>query len=222
MKLFPSLLALAAASIMSPFFPDQAGADAQSSLPTVSHARKYDFFLVTKDGNMSSWGNFDAADSKQLRESKEDALYVKRDGVRYVITDPSTISQAKTAIEPMQKLGRRQGELGREQGKLGSEQGKLGERQGEYGRKIGELARKMSEEAGNGKQTDSFDKEVKAISEEMKKLGESQKALGERQKALGEKQGALGRQQAAAAHEAETVITKLIDEAFAKGLAHKQ
>lgn len=222
MKLVHLLIALAAASSFAPSLVAQTSTRSHSGYSTRTSARKYDFCLVSKDGNISSWGNFNSTDFDSVRKTlKQDTLFVMKDGVRYAITDRSTVSQAKAAIEPMEKLGKQQGELGRQQGQLGSEQGKLGSKQGEYGRQIGEIARKMSEDARGGGANSGAHKQMEAVSREMRKLAEEQKALGEKQKALGAKQAELGRQQSQAAREAEAKITKLIDEAFAQGLVHK-
>lgn len=221
MKLVHLLIALAAASSFAPSLVPQTSTRSHSSYSTHS-SRKYDFCLVTKDGHISSWGNFNSSDFDGLRKTlKDDTLFVVKDGVRYAITDRSTVTQAKAAIEPMEKLGRQQGELGRQQGQLGAEQGRLGAKQGDYGRQIGQLARKMSQDARDRGSNSEISKQMEAVSRDMKKLGGEQKALGEKQRSLGAKQADLGRQQSQAAREAETKITQLIDEAFAKGLAHE-
>lgn len=220
MKLIYLLCALASAVIFAPSIDAQKSQSSRTSFSIHTPSRKYSYAIVSHDGNISSWGNFDSSFFNELRGKKEDAIYVRKDGDLYVIADRGLFSQARSATQPMEELGRQQGELGREQGKLGADQGKLGAKQGEYGRQLGELGRTLASEERGGKSGDVTEK-MKQVGEQMKALGRQQSALGEKQKALGARQSELGHKQGEAAREADAKITKLIDDAFARGLAKK-
>ncbi len=195
---------------------------AHSSWSSSSESRKYNFALVTRDGNVSNWGDMGSFNTDSLRSrTKEDTLYVRKDGDLYAITDRATVDQAKADMEPMQKLGKQMGELGKQQGVIGKEQGKVGAKEGELGRKMGELGRQMGEKVRNGESTKEIDAQMKELSAQMQALGKEMSAIGEKHKPLSSKMGELGHQMGAAAKEADAKITKLIDGAFARGLAHK-
>jgi bla regulator protein BlaR1 len=209
MKLFPAILAAVSIGVFVPVIGAQTSRTSHSSYSYNTAARKYNFALVTTDGTVASWGNWDTF--KELKDrAKQDTLYVKKGEDLYAITDRATVDAAKRALEPMQRLGKQQGELGRQQGELGREQGKLGKKQGEYGREMGKAAR--DHEASE---------QLKELSKQMAALGKDQAELGKKQSALGSKQAELGKQQAEAGKEADAAITKLIDDAFAHGLAKK-
>lgn len=225
MKLLSMLLAATATAVLAPVLLAQTSQKSHfSSSSSHSQTRKYNFSLVTKDNNnVNMWGDMDGFSSDTLREkAKEDTLFVKKDGDLYAITDKSTIAQTKAAFEPMEKLGKQMGELGRQQGEVGREYGKVGAKQGEIGRKMGEVGREMGEAAREGKSMAPFREKMKQLQEEMKAAGSEIRAgLAEKQKAFGAKMGEFGRQMGAASKEADEKITKLIDDAFARGLAHK-
>lgn len=187
------------------------------------HSGKYSFSLVTENGKgMNSWGDMNGADLQKLREhTKEDTLFVKKDGQIYSITDRDSISQTKAAMEPMEKLGKEMGALGKEQGAIGKEQGALGKKQGELGRQMGELGRQMGEANRKGESTKEISAKMDALGEQMKALGKEMSAMGEKHRPLGAKMGELGKQMGEASREANAKIEKIIDSAFARGLAHK-
>jgi hypothetical protein len=210
-KLVSALLAVTLTVAAAPLLLAQGPQRTSTSYSIHSPAQKYNFAFVDGKGSITCWGNWDSSVFKDLNaKTKDETIYVKKDDGLYQITDKATIAAAKRAIEPMQKLGKQQGDLGRQQGELGRQQGDLGRKQGEYGRQMGQLARN-EHSAGD----------MEALSRKMKDLGQQQSALGEKQKSLGEKQGELGQQQAAAAKEADAKISKLLDDAFARGLAKK-
>lgn len=221
MKLIYLLCALASAVIFAPSIDAQKSQSSRTSFSIQTPSRKYSYAIVSRDGNISSWGSFDSSFFNELKRKNEDAIFVRKDGNLYVITDSSLVSQARSATQPMEELGHQQGALGREQGKLGAEQGKLGAKQGEYGRQLGELGRSLASEERGGKSGGDVTEKMKQVGEQMKALGRQQSALGEKQKALGARQSELGHKQGEAAREADAKITKLIDDAFARGLAKK-
>src|SRR5690242_1215319 len=96
MKLFLRLLATMIVAL--------AGAQtksAQHSYSTHTPTRKYNYALVTMEGNVSKWGDMGSNTDALRDRTKVDTLYVRKDGVLYAITDRDTIAQTKSAIEPM-------------------------------------------------------------------------------------------------------------------------
>jgi hypothetical protein len=208
-----------ALAVLSPVLSAQGGNGTHVSVTNGDTKRKYSFAVVGKDGSMSCWGSWETDGFKDLK-GKEDSIYVKQGHEMYRITDAGILIQAKKAIEPLTALGKQQGLLGREQGKLGTEQGKLGARQGEYGRQMGRLTRDLHS-TNRDRDSSKFELKMKDLSAQMQALGKQQALLGERQKALGARQSELGKRQSEAAKDAEAKIVRLIDDAFARGLAKR-
>lgn len=125
-----------------------------------------------------------------------DYIWFEQDGKSYYVDDSSTVDRAKRLFEPVEVLGRKQGELGAAQGKLGEAQGRLGQKQGQL--------------AGNGDANGH---------EEPAKIGEEQAKLGKQQSALGERQSALAEEQRRAAERASQDLRALIVQAQQAGLA---
>jgi bla regulator protein blaR1 len=222
MKVFYTLACVAAALAVGGITLAQSTRSTSTTLVNTGKERKYSFALVSRDGNISCWGNWDTDKFRDLRDrSKEDTLYVKKGDEMYAITDAQTVNKSKTALKPMQELGREQGKLGELQGDLGREQGRFGEQQAALGKEISKLSRQLAETARSGEPQKEIVEQINNLSERMKDLGKQQKALGERQKELGKRQSELGKKQCDAAVAAEEKITKLIDDAFARGLAKK-
>jgi hypothetical protein len=173
---------------------------------TAAPADRISYMLVTGNGSsMMSGSSDDFRRADSLRIGKAPLLYVRQDGVGYVIRDPAILRRAEAVMAPQQELGRRQGVLGAQQGELGRRQGALGAQQGRLGalmanarmREMGELGRQMGD------------------------LGRRQAALGEQQAALGRRQAELGQQQARLAELAQPQIRALVAEAIRRGLAQR-
>jgi len=180
-------------------------APAQAAYSQSSDRLSYVFF---SDGSTSSMGSGDTDDfrtANALRGGNSPMLYVRQNGVAYVIRDPAILSRAKAIMEPQNELGRRQGELGKQQGALGKEQGKLGAEQGRLGRLMADA--RVSEMGELGRQQAA--------------LGRQQSQLGEQQAALGRKQAELGREQSRLAELAQPQFRALVDEAIRRGTAQR-
>ena len=175
-----------------------------------AHADSGDRFsyVLFADGNSSSMSVGNSDDwhrARALRTGDSPMLYVRDNGIGYVIRDPVTLARAKAIMKPQQELGRRQGELGELQGELGRRQGALGAEQGRLGalmadaraREMGELGRQQAE------------------------LGRRQGELGRQQGELGKQQGALGKHQARLAKEAAPKIRALVADAIRRGVAQR-
>src|SRR5690349_9228316 len=192
--------------------------------------RKYDYAIFFKDGSLHCFGSWNSDDLRKLDgDSKQERIFVRKDGKIYVITDRATYDQARKAVQPQMELGRQQGELGKKQGELGKKQGELGRRMGELGRKQGELGRDLGQtvreqldeerKAAADRKMKQYQDGMKSLGDQMKGLGEKMRGLGAQQGELGKKQGELGRRQGEESRKADKVITELLDRAFEKGLA---
>jgi hypothetical protein len=178
---------------------------------TALHAASSDglsYVLMTgKNGSNTmisgSWG--DAERASVLRAGDGPLLYVRQNGVSYVIRDPAILRQAEAIMAPQQELGRRQGALGGKQGELGKRQGALGS---EQARLVSRMANSTAREMGE-------------IGKQMAALGQRQSALGEQQSALGRQHAELGRQQAQLAEQAKPKLRALLLQAIQSGAAQR-
>ncbi len=169
---------------------------------------RFSYVLFSSGGNTSSMMNGDSDDwrrARDLRAGDAPMLYVRQDGVAYVIRDPVILARAEAIMAPQRELGRRQGILGAQQGELGRRQGELGREQGRLGammadarvRELGDLGRQQGE------------------------LGRQQGELGRQQGELGRQQGALGKEQGRMAKLAQPKIRALVAEAIRRGVAQR-
>jgi hypothetical protein len=163
------------------------------------------YVLITGNGSTMSGSNIDFQRVEALRAGKSSLLYVRRNGVGYVIRDAAILARAEAIMRPQQELGARQGELGAQQGELGGRQGALGAEQGRLGAQMADSTpRQMAELAG--KQAE---------------LGRRQSELGAQQAALGKRQAELGKQQAHLARLAQPQFEALVKEALRRGVAQR-
>ena len=169
-------------------------------------ADRLSYVLLTGDGsNMMSSSSDDIRRARALQAGGAPLLFVRQNGVAYVIRNPAILGRANAIMAPQRELGRRQGALGEQQGELGRKQGALGAEQGRLGalmmnstpRQMGELGRQQGE------------------------LGRRQAALGEQQAILGRQQAALGRHQARLAEAAKPKLRALVADAIRRGLAQR-
>ena len=180
---------------------------ASSETITTSSADRLSYVLLTgRDGSaMMSGSTDDISRARSLRTGDAPLLYVRENGVAYVIRDAAMLRRAQEIMAPQQELGRRQGALGKQQGELGRRQGALGAEQGRIGRmmadarvrELGELGRRQGE------------------------LGRQQAALGTQQAALGRRQAELGREQARLAEAAQPQFRALVEDAIQRGRAQR-
>jgi hypothetical protein len=197
-------------------------AHAQKSRDTTwEKNRKYDFAIQTEDGKTSSWGNWNSGDIQQYK-SNGPGIYVRKDGAMYYIADRATLRQAEAANKPMQETGERMRAAGKDAGRKAKEDSKWAEKQKEIGRHMGEAGKAFGEEnrghAPSRESSEKFQKRMKELGEQMKELSAHQYGPGsEFQKTM----HSLGEEMQTRAREANDRITKLIDDAFAKGLAKK-
>jgi hypothetical protein len=172
-----------------------------------SSGDRLSYVLMTGSGgdSMMSGSSDDMRRAAALRAGNAPLLYVREDGVAYVIRDPALLQRAERIMAPQRELGARQDALGRQQGELGRQQGALGAQQARLGRMM----------------ADARVREMAELGRQQGELGRQQAALGEQQAALGRQQAALGREQARAAELAQPQFRALVNEALKRGLAQR-
>jgi len=254
-----SLIALSALVILRPL-PAQAGEKHRTTKSTRSESRTpygYSYSsTTTRDGDDGDaeidawvfsrdnghWRNVsgsteDINEAEDLRHELGDKplFWFRRDGERYLITDPDLLRQIAAKFAPQEELGKRQGELGRRQGELGRLQGELGGKQGELGRMQARLSARqallstqVSTLSLRGRETSPLERELAEVSRQQDELGDlqnelgrQQNELGERQGALGERQSALGREQSRVAKQVNQDLGELTRKAIADGRAQR-
>jgi hypothetical protein len=186
--------------------------------------RKYDFAIVNKDGGVSSWGTWMGNDWDRYQK-RGPGIYVRKDGAVYEIKDAETLRKAEGELEAFKRV--------KDQFKVAKRSKTDVAREKEMQRRSkehAELARKMSEEARAlaAKMRDSKDPEAHAkFQEKMREMREQMKAAGKAHKdawrggEFGKEMAEFGRKMGEAAREVDQKMIRIIDEAFAKGLAKR-
>ena len=183
-----------------------AQAASAETVNTVSSNRLSYVLLTGNDGsNMMSSSTDDIRRARALQAGNAPLLFVRENGVAYVIRNSAIIRRAEAIMAPQRELGKRQGELGKQQGELGRRQGELGAQQGK-------LAAQMA---------NSTARQMGELGRQHGELGRRQAALGKAQAELGRQQGALGGLQARLAERARTQLKSLVSEAIREGLAQR-
>lgn len=180
------------------------------------------FALFDGDSITINGNSRDIVMARGLRKHDEPLLWFRRGKQAYVIRDAAMLARARALYAPVTALGREQGKLGGRQGELGGRQGGLGAQQGELGRQQAELAVEQAELAASADgqpRMAALQSRLRALQAQQEALGRQQAELGQQQAALGEQQAALGKRQAEASAQASQGMSKLLDEAIAKGLA---
>jgi len=184
-------------------------APAQSALAETIYSNSGDrlayVLLDGSDDAMMSGSTIDIERARALNAGKAGLLYMRQDGVAYVIRDRAILGRAEAIVAPQKELGRRQGALGRQQGELGHQQGALGAEQARLGRQM----------------ANSTPSQMGELGRQQGELGRRQSTLGEQQAVLGRQQGALGHEQARLAEAAQAQFRALLAEAIHRGLAQR-
>jgi beta-lactamase regulating signal transducer with metallopeptidase domain len=172
-----------------------------------------------------------------------DYIYFQHNGKPYVVQDPELLAQARTLLEPMEELGRKQKELDRQQALLAAQQRVLVAQQRaakwvdtpEFKRQMAELQNMLKQmnlaeltAQANQKavaEVQAHLGEIQArvgqiqaeIGLQQGKFGEQQGALGEQQGQLGERQGQLAEQQRKVIEEVRRQLKPIIEQAIREG-----
>ncbi len=118
----------------------------RGNLHLATGAKDLNYVLLLDNHNANMSGSFADIDrARSLRRGGERLLWIRRNGVEYVVRDATLINQALEVWHPVSQLGDAQGDLGGKQGALGTQQGVLGARQGAFGMQQGILGTKQGE-----------------------------------------------------------------------------
>jgi beta-lactamase regulating signal transducer with metallopeptidase domain/peptidoglycan hydrolase CwlO-like protein len=223
----------------------QSGSSSSSS-GGFSYAYGYDdeqrFVIVSgkTDSLTMSGTTEDARHVEKLRKQiPGDFIWFQRDEKSYIIRDQATIDRARKLWAPQEELGKKQEALGKQQEALGKQQEALGDKMGQIHVSVPDMTAELDKLKAELKQLNAsatmeqvghIQSEIGELQsrigelqsragDQQGKLGEQMGALGEKQGKLGEEQGELGRQQGELAREASRQMTKLFDDAIAKGIA---
>lgn len=171
------------------------------------HAGGPSFVLIQGSQNSTTMSGTleDYRRAKAFRSGRESLLYMRRDGVSYIVRDPATIAQANTIFGPERTLGAQQAELGSQQEGLGVQQEALGAQQKRLGRRQARASPHLAA----------------ALSRDQDALGQQQSTLGAKQEVLGRQQESLGRQVEEASRVAKGKLSTLFDGAIRDGRARR-
>ncbi|WP_243042105.1 M56 family metallopeptidase [Dyella sedimenti] len=197
-------------------------------IDTDDHA-VFGFAALDDDSVIVNGSSADLAAARRLRDTGKPLVLFRRGGQAYVIHDAAYVARAKAAYAPVTELAREQGRLGGEQGRLGGQQGAIGAREGALGMRQAALATReatLAMQAAQGTaekdlaaERASLRAEMAQLDKEREGLAHEQQALGRQQADLGKQQATLGRRQQQAGAQASEQMSRLLDEALAKGVA---
>ena len=179
--------------------PPPAKAQPPASKPaqdTTSSSSVSGIRVTGENGSSTNFGSWSYGDE----ESQPGTITFNSSGKRYVIRDPSTLSEAAKILAPMEELGQKQGALGEQQSKLGEQQSALGAKQQALveqpldSAQLKELQDQLRNVEAQIRQID-VEKELKTARDAMQRLADLQSRLGEMQSEMGVNEGLTGRQQ---------------------------
>jgi beta-lactamase regulating signal transducer with metallopeptidase domain len=229
----------------SPLWPNPLAGARIAQIIQIRPGTSEAFALVSSDYK-TFWGSQeDSRRAESVRKTVQgDYIWFRQDSKEYVVTDPSSVQQAKdilkTAELAQQELSKRQAELGVQQAKLGEQQAKLGEQQEnvrvpvpDLAKVLDELNARLASMAGKeSRQNELGDIQARIgdlqsmvanlqarAGEQQARLGQQQALLGAQQAQLGAEQAAIGAQHAQRAQEVFEKMHTLLDETQRKGQA---
>lgn len=217
--------------------PPEAPAAPEAPPPMVSHGR---VFLHHEDASGSGDGNAyvlvqgnhhivdgSVADIHEAGAAAggTPALWIRRDGQRYLVRDTATVKQFAALHAPSRELADAQARIGDRQGELGKRQGDLGLQMGEIGRKAGEAAAAQARAALDRPDAVDHQRIARIASDnaeralQEKGLQAKMEQLAAQQAALAREQMQLAQQQRASSDHARREADALIQRAIANGTA---
>lgn len=184
--------------------PGQSPAVAASDTPS-SQRTSYVLLSPGNSNSTMSGSTDDLRRAQALRAGREGLLYVRQNGIAYVVRDAATLSRAEAIFAPQRVMGARQAELGSRQSAFGSRQAALGAEQARLG----------------ARQASASPRQQQVLGRQQAELGRRQDALGRQQDALGRQQSALGREQSRLGREADAKFRDLLADALRSGVARR-
>jgi hypothetical protein len=184
---------------------------------------KRDAYIYYRDHDTTtmSGSTDDYRYARRFQKAGEPLLWVRRDGVEWLIEDPEVLAAVDRLFVPMRELGAKQAELGAQQAELGAQQAELGSHQAELGQQQAALGSQQARLAAQMARLDAqiaalnarggdvdeaeadrlesqereLQRQMRALDDQERELGRRQGELGSRQGDLGGKQGELGQRQ---------------------------
>jgi beta-lactamase regulating signal transducer with metallopeptidase domain len=214
-------------------------------IDTTDHAAS-GFALIGADSVTINGSNEDLETIKRLRNAKQPLLWFRRGDTAYIIRDKNLLARAGGIYAPVTELARAQGRLAGQQGSLAGQQAGLAARDASMAREQAGLARRQAHlaeqvaaaarSAGGQSADDARRAALDARQREMdaaqarleqrhaameSELAGQRTALESRQAEIEKQQRQLEQQQRRAGPAAAQAMSKLLDEAIAKGLAQR-
>lgn len=190
---------------------------------------QYGFALLDKDSVIINGSDIDVATARSMRGQSEPLLLFRRGKDSYVIRDEAYMERAKAAYATVTELSNEQGRLSGEQGRISGQESGIGARQSALGERLSRIAMRESDIAmrqakhpssdGGDSERASFDAERAEIDRERASLEREQQGLEQQQEALSKQQEALSHREEQATEQATQKMSRLLDEALAKGVA---
>lgn len=213
------------------------------NIDTTDHADN-GFALFDGDSMITINGsNADLDAVRKLRATNKSILWFRRGSEAYVIHDKVMLERASRIYAPVTALARQQGELAGQQGAIAGRQAGLAAQDAAFAREQAALAREQARmaaraasSAARGADSQAQQRELDARQAEMDaaqaqldkhhaeleaRLAAQQQSLEAQQAAFEKQQQAIDRQQQQAQQTADQSMSRLLDEALAKGLAQK-
>jgi beta-lactamase regulating signal transducer with metallopeptidase domain len=214
-------------------------------IDTTDHAAN-GFALIGADSVTINGSNEDLETIKRLRKTKQPLLWFRRGDTAYIIRDKNLLARAVDIYAPVTELARAQGRLAGQQGSLAGQQAGLAARDASMAREQAGLARRQAHlaeqvaaaarsaggrPAADARRTalDARQREMDAAQARLEQrhaamesaLVGQRTALESRQAEIEKQQRQLEQQQQRAGPAAAQAMSKLLDEAIAKGLAQR-
>jgi beta-lactamase regulating signal transducer with metallopeptidase domain len=190
---------------------------------------QYGFALLDKDSVIINGSDLDVSTARSMRGQQEPLLLFRRGSNSYVIRDETYLTRAKAAYAAVTELSKEQGRLSGEQGRVSGQESGIGARQGALGERLARIATREAEIAmrqaqrpssdGGDAERASFESQRAEIDRERAGLEREQQDLEKQQQALEKQQEALAHREEQATEQATQQMSRLLDEALAKGIA---
>jgi beta-lactamase regulating signal transducer with metallopeptidase domain len=190
---------------------------------------QYGFALLDKDSVIINGSDLDVTTARSMRGQSEPLLMFRRGNKSYVIRDETYLTRAKAAYAAVTELSKEQGRLSGEQGRVSGQESGIGARQGALGERLARMATREAEIAarqaqrpssdGGDAERASFESQRAEIDRERAGLEREQQDLERQQEALAKQQEALAHREEQATEQATQQMSRLLDEALAKGVA---
>ncbi len=200
----------------------------------ISSSARDGFALFDDDTVIIRGTDSDLATAKRLRPDNHAMLWLRRGDQSWLIRDPAMLKRARAISQPLSTLDSQQGALAGKQGELVGRQAGLAARHGTFAYEQAALAQRQARLA---QQVAARDGDTAALAARRQRLDIAQAEMEQRQQVAQEQldklqrdlevkqieldgqQTALEKRQQQVSTQTERQLSKLLDEALAKGVA---